>query len=48
MTEALRDLARCLYRHVQTEHDHLNSDEVIEDDVIANGYTFTEPGLRFG
>jgi len=48
VTEALRDLARWLYRELQSEYDHLTSDESIEDGIIANEYTFTETGRRFG
>ena len=47
-TEALRDLARWLYRQLEAEHDHLTSDDAIEDGIIANAYTFTEAGRRFG
>ena len=48
MLEAFRDLARWLYRQLQVEYDHLASDESIEDSIIANEYTFTEGGRRFG
>jgi hypothetical protein len=48
VTEALRDLARWLYRQLEAEYDHLTSDEVIEDGIIANEYTFTGAGRRFG
>jgi hypothetical protein len=48
VTEALRDLARWLYRQLEAEHDHLISDESIEDGIIANEYTFTGAGRRFG
>jgi hypothetical protein len=47
-TEAIRDLARWLYRQLQSEYDHLTSDESIEEGIIANEYTFTEGGRRFG
>ena len=46
--EAMRDLARWLYRQLEAEHDHLTSDDAIEDGIIANAYTFTEAGRRFG
>ncbi len=46
--EAIRDLARWLYRQLQTEYGHLTSDESIEEGIIANEYTFTETGRRFG
>ena len=48
VTEALRDLARWLYRQLQVEYDHLTSDEAIEERIIVNEYTFTEGGRRFG
>ncbi len=48
VTEALRDLARWLYRQLQAEYDHLTSDDAIEEGTIVNEYTFTEAGLRFG
>jgi hypothetical protein len=46
--EALRDLARWLYRQVQAEYDYLTSDEAIEEGIIINEYTFTVGGRRFG
>ena len=48
VTEALRDLAGWLYRQLQAEHDHLTSDDAIEEGIIVNEYTFTEGGRRFG
>jgi hypothetical protein len=48
VTEALRDLARWLYRQLEAEYDHLTSDESVEDGIIANEYTFTAGGWRFG
>jgi hypothetical protein len=33
---------------LQSEYDHLTSDESIEEGIIANEYTFTESGRRFG
>jgi hypothetical protein len=46
--EAIRDLARWLYRQLQAEYDHLTSDDAIEEGIIVNEYTFTEGGRRFG
>jgi len=46
--EALRDLARWLYRQLEREYDYLSSDEAVDETIIANDYTFTEPGRRFG
>ena len=48
VSEALRDLARWLYRQLEAEYDHLTSDEAIEEGIIVYEYTFTEGGRRFG
>ncbi|WP_336741425.1 antitoxin of toxin-antitoxin stability system [Aureimonas altamirensis] len=48
VTEALRDLARCLYRQLEHDYDYLTSDEAVDETIIANDYTFTETGRRFG
>lgn len=48
MIEAVRDLARWLYRQLEREYDYLSSDDVVDEAIIANGYTFTEAGQRFG
>ncbi|MET4897110.1 antitoxin of toxin-antitoxin stability system [Sphingomonadaceae bacterium jetA1] len=46
--EALRDLARWLYRQLEREYEYLSSDEVVDETIAANQYTFTEAGRRFG
>ena len=46
--EALRDLARWLYRQLEREYDYLSSDGVVDETIAANEYTFTEVGRRFG
>lgn len=48
VTEALRDLARWLYRQLEREYDYLTSDEAVDESLRANDYTFTEAGRRFG
>ncbi|MGF7006962.1 antitoxin of toxin-antitoxin stability system [Aminobacter sp. BE322] len=48
ITEALRDLARWLYRQLEREYDYLSSDEAVDETITANEYTFTENGRRFG
>ena len=48
VTEALRDLADWLYRQLEREYEYLTSDESVEETIIANEYTFTEAGRRFG
>lgn len=40
--EALRDLARWLYRQLEREYEHLTADETVDEAILANGYTFTE------
>lgn len=46
--EALRDLARWLYRQLEREYDYQTSDEVADESIEANGYTFTDEGRRLG
>ncbi len=48
VSEALRDLARWLYRQLEQEYDHQMSNELVDEGIIANRYTFTEAGSRFG
>ena len=48
VTEAMRDLARWLYRQLRAEHDYLNSDDAVDESIRANAWTFTSEGLRFG
>lgn len=48
VTEALRDLARWLYRQLEREYEYLTSDEAVDEAIAANGYTFTADGRRFG
>lgn len=48
VTEALRDLARWLYRQLEREYDYQTSDAVIDETIAANAYTFMASGRRFG
>lgn len=48
IVEALRDLARWLYRQLEHEYNYLSSDGVVDETILANSYTFTETGGRFG
>ncbi|WP_192361443.1 antitoxin of toxin-antitoxin stability system [Mesorhizobium mediterraneum] len=48
VTEALRDLARWLYRQLEREYEYLTSDVVVDEAILANEYTFTATGRRFG
>jgi len=48
LIEAMRDLARWLYRQLEREYGYLTSDEAVDEAIAANEYTFTEAGRRFG
>jgi hypothetical protein len=48
VTEALRDLARWLYRQLEREYEYQTSDEAVDEAIQANEYSFTESGRRFG
>ena len=48
VTEAMRDLARWLYRQLRSEYEHQTSDQTVDEIVEANAWTFTEDGSRFG
>lgn len=45
--EALRDLARWLYRQLEKEFEYLTSEPAVDEALTANGYTFLENGKRF-
>ncbi|PKP99096.1 MAG: antitoxin of toxin-antitoxin stability system [Alphaproteobacteria bacterium HGW-Alphaproteobacteria-13] len=46
--EPLRDLARWLYRRLESEYDYLTSEPAVDEAIRAIGYTFMENGKRFG
>lgn len=46
--EAMRALARWLYRRLEAEYEHVNSDEAVAEMIIGNDYTFTGDGAQFG
>lgn len=48
MSRVLRNLARGPHRHPEAEFDHLTSDDAIEEAIIANEYTLTEPRVQVG
>ena len=48
VTEALRDLARWLYRRLESEFEYLTSEQAVDEAITANGYTFVENGKPFG
>jgi hypothetical protein len=46
--EAMRDLARWLYRQLERDYEYQTSDVSVDQTLIANAYTFTDTGRRFG
>jgi hypothetical protein len=42
--EALRDFARWIYRRLEAEYEYCNSDEAIEENMMANEYEFDADG----
>ena len=48
MIEALRDLARWLYRQLQQEYEHRTSDAAVDEILAADEFAFTADGKRFG
>ncbi len=46
--EALRDLARWLYRQLRSEYEHQTSDVTVDEALSVNRYAFTADGGRFG
>lgn len=48
LSEALYDLAHWLYCQLQNEYAWLTSPATVDEAIMANGFTFTESGQRFG
>ncbi len=46
--EALRGLARWLYRQLEREYEHQSSDGCVDEAIAASDFTFTGEGRRFG
>ena len=46
--EAMRDLARWLYRQLRSEYEHQTSDDAVDEIVTVNEWTFMADGRRFG
>ncbi|MCY4600133.1 MAG: antitoxin of toxin-antitoxin stability system [Acidobacteria bacterium] len=48
ITEALRDLARWLYRRLEREYAHQTSEPVVDETIAVNDWAFTADGRPFG
>ena len=48
VVEALRDLARWLYRQLRSEYEHQTSDAAVDEAIRINAFSFTAEGRRFG
>ena len=48
LIEALRDLARWLYRQLRCEYEYQTSDAVVDEAIAVNALSFTAEGERFG
>lgn len=46
--DAMRDLARWLYRQLEREYGYQTSDAVVDETLAVNDWTFTESGAQFG
>ena len=46
--DALRDLARWLYRQLESEYESQTSNDAVDEVIRINEWTFTEDGERFG
>lgn len=46
LAEAARDFMRWIYRQLETEYVYQNSDEQVDESIIANEYEFEEDGSR--
>lgn len=47
VTELLRDFARWIYRQLEESYEHTQSDEYVDDAIIANEYEFLDTGDSF-
>jgi len=48
LSDVMRDLARWLYRSLETAWDYESSDDAVDEAIRINEYTFTTNGIRFG
>lgn len=45
--DCMRDFAAWIYKRLDDKWEYLNSDEVVDESIIASEYEFTESGKRF-
>ena len=48
IVEAVRNLARWLYRQLEREYEYLASDAAADEAIADHRWTFTQAGVRFG
>lgn len=48
LKETAREFMEWIYRRLEREWDYMNEDAQVDDNILANGYTFTADGKRFG
>lgn len=47
MDDTLRDFCRWIYNRLETEYEHLTSNEVVKETIEANEYEFMENGEQY-
>ena len=47
-TESARDFANWIYRTLEKDYEWNQSNECVDENILANEYTFTSTGKRFG
>jgi len=46
LTEAIRDIEREAYKYLRAEHEYQTADAQVDENIMCNGYEFTENGER--
>ena len=46
LIETARDYMRWIYKQLEKEYDYQNSDECVDENILANEYTFEINGTR--
>lgn len=48
IAQSMRDFADWIYKQLEEAYNFETSDEIVDEHIAVNGYTFTEDGKRFG